>query len=390
MDLDGDGHLAVALGGDDCDDRDRATHPGAEDVCGDARDQDCDGVDAPCDHDGDGVPEVDDCNDWVATVWPGADEICGDGVDQDCDGDDALCMDDPRDIDGDGHEAVEVGGDDCRDTDRAMHPGALDVCEDGIDQDCDGMDALCTDSPSAPGTAAPREPFGVAKGRVYGSGYGVPDVQHTSACSAAPGQRGGGAAWGLAAILGLLGLRRRWRRAGVVAALLWVAGCAVEDAEATFAPDLDPAFFAAYVDPVLARECSTPACHGDPARPLRLFSVSKSRATPDLLDGDLTDEELCANFRNARGFALAGDPDASLLLSKPCYLEDGGTWHGGGYHFGVDSKEYQCLAAWIGGERAEFATDGTAQPKAICDMAWNIDASGLPVRWAARPLRCEP
>jgi hypothetical protein len=33
----------------------------------------------------------DDCNDANATVYPGAQEICRDGVDQDCDGSDARC-----------------------------------------------------------------------------------------------------------------------------------------------------------------------------------------------------------------------------------------------------------------------------------------------------------
>ncbi|MCK6529149.1 hypothetical protein L6R50_16870 [Myxococcota bacterium] len=51
---------AIAAGGD-CDDRDAAAHPGAEDSCGDAVDSDCDGAD-------------------------GSREICGDGIDQDCDG----------------------------------------------------------------------------------------------------------------------------------------------------------------------------------------------------------------------------------------------------------------------------------------------------------------
>ena len=60
---------------------------------------------------------------------------CGD---QDCDGQDLPC--DAVDNDGDGLSAAEG---DCDDTNARIRPGFRDQCEDGIDQDCDGMDAVC-------------------------------------------------------------------------------------------------------------------------------------------------------------------------------------------------------------------------------------------------------
>jgi arylsulfatase A-like enzyme len=58
------------------------------------------------------------------------------------------------DLDRDGASAL-LGGGDCDDLDPARHPGALDVPGDGIDQDCDGADAVAL--PPAPPTPR-REP----------------------------------------------------------------------------------------------------------------------------------------------------------------------------------------------------------------------------------------
>ncbi|MGM0454198.1 MAG: MopE-related protein, partial [Thermodesulfobacteriota bacterium] len=226
IDDDGDGYTENE---GDCNDSDASIHPGATEICGDGIDQDCDGSDLICeqgedvtlswsrpdddrvagyniyvgktgtdfksspntsidspdttdyvisdleagaeysfcatsydsignesdfsetityvvqsssdvDADGDGYTENEgDCNDNDASIHPGATEVCGDGIDQDCDGQDLTC---PEDIDDDGDGFTENQGD-CDDNDPSIHPDAEEICGDGIDQDCDGSDLTC-------------------------------------------------------------------------------------------------------------------------------------------------------------------------------------------------------------------------------------------------------
>lgn len=84
-DSDGDGAAALLAGGDDCDDRDAALHPGAAEICGDGQDQDCDGQDQ-ADCDGDGLlPPLDCAPDDPATPSPDRSDPA-DSADNDCDG----------------------------------------------------------------------------------------------------------------------------------------------------------------------------------------------------------------------------------------------------------------------------------------------------------------
>jgi murein DD-endopeptidase MepM/ murein hydrolase activator NlpD len=48
-----------------------------------------------------------------------------------------------EDADHDGHCSEYSGGDDCWDYNPYVYPGAEEICGDGIDQDCDGMDEAC-------------------------------------------------------------------------------------------------------------------------------------------------------------------------------------------------------------------------------------------------------
>ncbi|WP_298438633.1 putative metal-binding motif-containing protein [Geobacter sp.] len=100
IDNDGDGYFGMSSTcstGDDCNDNDATIHPGATELC-DGKDNNCNGqVDEPKyqDADGDGfpiqvegcpVPGIYDCNDNDAKTYPSAPEICGDLKDNNCNG----------------------------------------------------------------------------------------------------------------------------------------------------------------------------------------------------------------------------------------------------------------------------------------------------------------
>ena len=58
------------------------------------------------------------------------------------------------DLDHDGYSSV-LGGGDCDDFDRDIHPGAFDFPDDSIDQDCNGHQATATPPPRVPFAAVP-------------------------------------------------------------------------------------------------------------------------------------------------------------------------------------------------------------------------------------------
>jgi len=80
-----------------------------------------------------------DCDDTNPDINPG-EEICDNGIDDDCDGlVDLLDPDCCDDADGDGFTDPTCGGTDCDDTDPEVYPGAEETCYNGIDDDCDEL-----------------------------------------------------------------------------------------------------------------------------------------------------------------------------------------------------------------------------------------------------------
>lgn len=186
VDNDGDGFTP---GNGDCNDTNMAVRPGAVENCTDGIDNNCDGlvdsqdssaVNCPSsctDADGDtyategGVCGQVDCDDQNVAVNPAAVEVCGDAVDNECDGlidegCDAACPD----VDGDGFLDAVCGGNDCDDTDAAVNPGAEEVCGNSVDNNCNGVsDETCSTCPD--GTLLVIRDMDYADGRLKVRGY---------------------------------------------------------------------------------------------------------------------------------------------------------------------------------------------------------------------------
>ncbi|MDP2310783.1 MAG: MopE-related protein [Pseudomonadota bacterium] len=135
--------------------------------------------DCPADNDtdADGVTAATDCNDTDATVYPGAVETCN-SVDDDCD----TVVDNGvtpgtwyADADGDsfGDTATSTSActaptgyvadaTDCDDAEALAFPGNTEVCNDGVDNDCDPDPTVCEWS----GSATAKADYGF---RAYGT-----------------------------------------------------------------------------------------------------------------------------------------------------------------------------------------------------------------------------
>jgi len=171
-------HDAVPSTGD-CDDEDVAAFPGADEIVDDGIDQDCNGadtvtcwydgdmdgfgssapafaIDGSCDTDDQEADNALDCDDSRDDIRPGGTDIPDDSADQDCNGADArTCFPDGDNDDfGTGEAVVNLLGNcsttpgfswvdtDCDDTASSVYPGADEVADDGIDQDCSGADTV--------------------------------------------------------------------------------------------------------------------------------------------------------------------------------------------------------------------------------------------------------
>ena len=199
----------------DCDDRQPLVNPDADEICN-GIDDDCDGfvdasddgvtdaIQAWTDSDGDGYGDPDkeiltceleegqtdeatDCDDSRADVHPGATESCDTTYDDDCDED----TNDPgadgcdtyyADLDADGfggqesaclclpnEDYPEFYDFDCDDTVFEVNPDAEEICDDGVDNDCDGTNTGCAFAGTTSLSDADARVLGSLAGDLVGS-----------------------------------------------------------------------------------------------------------------------------------------------------------------------------------------------------------------------------
>lgn len=192
-DADGDGYDAADCGGSDCDDAAPNINLGAAEICGDGIDQDCSGTDLSCGSSMnitksewradrqklDVKSEQGSGSDMLTATYDGqdytmvykadrnryelkleptcyADQVTirstsgasasrsvivteGSAAGFECSGGGGC-----PDADGDGFNDTACGGTDCNDGDPRINPLAAEVCNDTVDQDCNGSDLTCT------------------------------------------------------------------------------------------------------------------------------------------------------------------------------------------------------------------------------------------------------
>jgi len=178
VDADNDGYFAVSCGGDDCDDNNSSINPRVSEKCNTSIDENCNGLidEEGCmnisdciDEDRDGFVSCTycancstcnmskcDCNDNNPHISPSQKEICNDGIDNNCNGlidentldnpcvnSQTICIDSSGDryyryTKGDPLVCQEMG-EDCDDTRADIGPNQGEICDDGIDNNCDTL-----------------------------------------------------------------------------------------------------------------------------------------------------------------------------------------------------------------------------------------------------------
>ncbi len=125
------------------------------------------------------------------------------------------------------------------------------------------------------------------------------------------------------------------------------------------------------VDAVFERHCGSFDCHGNIARPLRIYSQNGLRIPNEagILPGSAptTPDEVTANYRSVIAVEPetmnlvvknSGDPYSLLILKKPLMIEN----HKGGPVMNKGDDAEKCISSWISGKTDKTACTNGALP----------------------------
>ena len=131
---------------------------------------------------------------------------------------------------------------------------------------------------------------------------------------------------------------------------------------------LDRSTFDRCIEPILIRNCSFNACHGNEGFALRVYSIGKLRApgTPNTESARtdlLSMAEHDANYQSAIAFTFNGPaPDDNWLIRKPLPASAGGFEHvGGAIYTGTQDSCVQQIRAWLAGVQTDCPKPGVCQ-----------------------------
>lgn len=143
----------------------------------------------------------------------------------------------------------------------------------------------------------------------------------------------------------------------LAASLLGVA-CSIDSQGEVSLPPVGSASFTD-IQTFVGSGCGSLDCHGDPGRPLRIYSVYGLRLTVDLrtqstipasAPNPITTGEMARNSTSFAAFSLDLPIDQHRALAKPLSEEAGGMAHKGGDLWpSKEAPEYLCLRAWLDG-----------------------------------------
>ncbi len=130
----------------DCDDAAAAINPGATEVCNDAADNDCDSS-TDCDDSDCAADPICACTQVSVDCYSSASQATVTTSQDDCDGDAYTAYTCPA-----GEDCTSGNCGDCNDAAATAYPGAPELCDDPVDNDCDGFnnceDSDCDEDPA--------------------------------------------------------------------------------------------------------------------------------------------------------------------------------------------------------------------------------------------------